>query len=173
MSIIEIIICLVEEGRLIERPSSLLKIQARSLYVTPELDAHTMAPFADTLEGERFASVAQYFDAFSELNMITVSENPHRKPWDVMLARVDPVKDEFWSMRIVDPEETAGIRVLGGFCAKDSFVALTWDFRDKIKIGDFNAKVEGLKEAWGDYFGVVKPYSGSCLDDYLTNYDEQ
>lgn len=172
MSIIDIVDRLVGDGRLIERPSTLLQIQARSLYVTPELDADTSLPFADTLEGERFASVAQYFDAFSELNMITVSENPHRKPSDVMLARVDPVGDEFWSMRIVDPEETAGVRIFGAFCAKDSFVALTWDFREAIAAA-FDAEVEGVKEAWGDYFGTVKPHSGSFLNDYLTNYDEQ
>lgn len=171
MSIIEIVDSLVRSGELIERPSTLLQIQARGLYVTSDLDAHTSLPFADTLEGERFAAVAQYFDAFSELNMITVSENPHRKPPDVMLARVDPENDEFWSMRIVDPEETAGIRVLGAFCAKDSFVALTWDYRENIL--DFDAEVKGVKESWAGYFGAIKPYSGSCLDDYLTNYDEQ
>ncbi len=171
MSIIEVVEELVAGGKLINRPSSMLNISARSLYVVPELYAHTQPPFPDTLCGERFAAVAQHFDAFCELNMVTVSENPFRKPPDVMLARVSPVEYEFWSMRITEPEETAGIRVIGAFCGKDAFTALTWEFREDI--GDFGAEVEDAQGAWRDYFGSVGPYSGSCLDDYLTNYDEQ
>src|SRR5262249_43956489 len=111
---------------------------------------------------------ASYLDAFSELNAITVAENPVFKPPDVMLARVLPVEAEFWSMRIVDPHETAGMRVLRAFCGKDAFVALTCEFRENIS--DFGSEVENAQDIWSDFFGALTPYSGRCLDDYLTNY---
>lgn len=171
MSIAQLVGVVAHRRKLVDRPSTLFQARARTLYVTPDLDAYTQPPFADTLCGERFAAVAQFFDAFCELNMITVSENPDRKPPDVMMARVKPVEDEFWSMRITEPDETAGVRVFGGFCGQDAFVALTWDFRENIN--DFDAEIEGVQETWRDYFGSVGPYSGRSLDDYLTNYDEQ
>ena len=120
------------------------------MFVVPELNDYTRMPFADTEEGERFAAVAQHFDAFCEMNMITVAQDPHNKPSDVMLARVAPVDDEFWSMRIVEPEGTSGIRVFGAFCACDSFVALHWDYREDIS--DFGAEVQDAKQIWQDYF---------------------
>lgn len=170
MSIAAELESLLRRGRLFVRPSR-FGAQARTLYVAPDLDAYTREPFPDTACGERLAAVAAYFDAFCELNLITVSENPYRKPPDVMLARVDPIKLNFWSMRITDPEETKGVRVLGAFCGKDAFIALTWDFREKI--ADFSEEVSNLSDLWRDYFGELAPHSGGCLDDYLTNYDEQ
>jgi len=169
MSIVDAVLALVEQGRLIERPS-LFGISARTMFVTPEIDAISQPPFADTLDGERYAALAQYFDAFSELNAITVSQAPFSKPHDVMLARVSPVEAEFWSMRIVDPEATAGMRVLGGFCDKDAFVALVCEFREDIS--DFGSEVANVTDVWRDYFGTIPPYAGRRLDDYLTNYYE-
>jgi hypothetical protein len=100
--------------------------------------------------------------------MITVSEEPFSKPSDVMLARVSPVEADFWSMRITDPEETAGMRVLGAFYGKDAFVALTAEFREDIH--DFGSEVGNAQEIWRDHFGTSLPHSGRCLDDYITNY---
>lgn len=162
---------LAKKGRLILRHSSFLNTSARKLYVTPEIDGYARKPFADTIEGERFAELAAFFDAFSEMNMISVSENPNDKPPDVMLARVRPVIDDFWSMRVTDPLRTPGIRVLGGFCATDEFVALSWDFRENIS--DFDSEVDDVKARWMDYFGTLRPHQGSKLDDYLTNFDPQ
>jgi hypothetical protein len=168
MSIKTVVDRLVEEGRLIHRASAMLGISARDLFVTPEIDALTKTPFADTELGERHAALAAYFDAFSELNEVTVSESPHSKPWDVMLARVAPPTLDFWSMRIIDPEDTPGIRVLGGFCYLDGFVELIWAFREEIS--NFNDEVESIREVWTDYFGDARPHSGETLDEYLTNY---
>lgn len=157
---------LVQAGRLIHRPSSLFKISARDMFITPEIDALAQMPFADTGLGERHAALASYLDAFSELNEITVSEKPHQKPWDVMLARVEPPELDFWSMRIIDPEDTPGMRVLGGFCCLDGFVGLSWDYRENI--GNFDDEVQAVRDVWRDYFGDARPHSGEKLDDYLT-----
>ena len=159
---------LITQGRLIERPSSFLEISAREMVVTPEIDALTRQPFSDTAEGERFAAFAADLNAFSELNDITISENPLVKPPDVMLARVAPVEADYWSIRVIEPEGTAGLRSLGAFVCKDVFVALTWDFREDIS--DFAAEVADVQDVWRDYFGELTPFSGSSLDEYLTNY---
>lgn len=72
-------------------------------------------------------------------------------------------------MRITDPSETPGIRILGAFCAKDEFVALQWDFRESMQ--NFDADVVMVRDYWRDYFGNLAPHSGNGLDDYLSNYD--
>lgn len=159
---------LVDQGKLVHRPSGLLEIAARDMFVTPEIDVIAKRPFADTELGERHAAVAVYLDAFAELNEITVSENPFTKPRDTMLARVHPAASEFWSMRITDPEETAGMRILGGFCGVDAFVGLTCELREHIT--DFDSEVDDIHDAWADFFGTTGPYSGESLDDYLTNH---
>ena len=168
MSIAEAASRLVAGGRLIDRPSGLLGIRARTVLVTPDIDAIARRPFADTLTGERHAAVAQFLDSFCELNEVTVAENPFCKPPDVMLARVAPVEEELWSMRITDPEETAGMRILGAFFAKDAFIGLSCQFRESIS--NFTGEVDDAREIWRDHFGLIAPYSGRRLDDYLTNY---
>lgn len=170
MSIVARVNQLVVDGRLILRPSTFLDISARNMYLTPYIDALAKAPFADTIDGERHAALSEYLNAFAELNAITVSQNPDRKPSDVMLARVHPVGKDFWSMRICHPENTSGVRVLGAFCAKDAFIGLSCEFREHMN--DFNNEVNNATEIWGDLFGNLQPHSGRSLDDYLTNYRE-
>lgn len=141
------------------------------MFVTPEIDCITKLPFPDTFEGDRYAECAAFLDAYCELNEISVCEDPDYKRWDVMLARVRPVGDDFWSMRVTDPANTPGMRMLGGFCAKDEFVALVWEFREDID--KFDDLVKELKATWHDYFGGLPPLSGNSLDDYLSRYDTQ
>ncbi len=161
---------LVHRGKLIERPSSFLWEPGRSMYLPPDIVAMARRPFADTMDGMRLAELAQFLDAFSEVNAITVWQDPTNKPRDVMLARVAPKEDDFWSMRITDPENSPGIRLLGAFCAKDSFVGLKCEFRESM---NFDDDVKDVRITWQNYFGSVRPFSGSTLDDYLTNYLEQ
>jgi len=170
MSIIARVEELVAVGKLIHRPSSFLDISARNVILAPEIEALAQKPFADTPEGERHAALAAYLDAFSELNAITVSQDPYNKPGHTMLARAFPIEDEFWSMRITHPEDTAGMRLLGAFCAVDSFVGLACDFRENIM--SFDDEVSAAKDRWADLFNGITPLSGSSLRDYLTNFRE-
>lgn len=141
------------------------------MFVTPEIDGIARRPFPETFEGNRYAELAAFLDAFCEMGVITICEDPDRKPWDVMLARVHPIQDEFWSMRITDPPNTPGLRLLGGFCAKDEFVALQWEFRESIY--DFDGEVDELKETWRDHFGDLRPLSGRTVDEYISHFDLQ
>jgi hypothetical protein len=140
----------------------------REVMVSADVSAATMPPFPDTLMGERLAELRAWLDAFLELSEITVSEDPDHKPPDVMLARVNPIREQFWSCRITLPAQTPGIRAIGGFNGKDKFIALTWDFREDIV--DFDGNVELAIEYWKELFGEQKPFRGNNLDEYLTNY---
>lgn len=169
MSIRERLCILLSEGKLIDRPSSFDELSGRKLYVTPEIDGNTRSPFADTPRDSRLAELAATFDAFCELGAFSVAEDPFRKPSDTMLARVHRIEYELWSMRITEPEETPGIRVFGGFVAKDEFAVVSWEFREDI--GEFDEYIEAkVRAAWTDFFGCIPPHSGGDLDDYLTNY---
>ena len=138
------------------------------MVVSNDIMAVVDAPFPETDMGQRLAELRQMLDAFSEGGQLSVSEHPYDKPPDTHLARVDPVSLEFWSIRVTDPEETAGVRVFGAFADKDTFVALTWEFREHIQL--FDEEVKAVKEAWEDLFGSEPPLSGERLDEYLSNY---
>lgn len=138
------------------------------MIVTPDIEDVVTRPFPDTDAGKRLGEFRAWLDAFSEHGEISVCEDPYKKPPDAMLARVAPVEAEFWSIRITDPEDTPGIRALGAFAAKDTFVALIWDFRENI--ASFNEEVESVQEMWSDLFGTEPPFSGGSVDDYLSNY---
>ena len=138
------------------------------MVVTPEIWEVVAFPFSPDAKGERLGEFRNWLDAFSEGGELSVAEDPHLKPQDAMLARVDPVDAEFWSIRVTDPEQTPGIRSLGAFADKDTFVALTWDYRELI--GEFDDEVATAHAAWVDLFGAEVPHSGDHIDDYLTNY---
>jgi hypothetical protein len=87
-----------------------------------------------------------------------------------MLARVHPVKNEFWSIRVTLPETTPGIRLLGAFSDTDEFVALTWEKRETIN-NQFDQEVERVTQVWKDFFGIVPPHQGNNINDYLTICD--
>ena len=171
MSIWLILDRLVAAAKLVERPSAFTGFETgRTMYVSPDILDLTTPPFPDTEEGVRLGEFAVWLDAFSEHGQISVSQDPDRKPQDTMLARVHPVGAEFWSIRVTEPDCTAGIRALGAFAGKNIFVALGWEYREYIS--DFNDEVAAARAAWGDLFGSVSPHSGYGLSDYLTNYLE-
>jgi hypothetical protein len=141
----------------------------RMMYITADIMAAVEYPFADTLDGDRFGKFRAWLDDFVEGARISVSEDPDRKPPWTMLARVHRVQDEFWSIRVNEPLETAGIRSIGAFWNLDEFVALTWAKREDIG-ADFDDEVREAQERWRDLFGTEPPHSGDDLNDYLTNY---
>jgi hypothetical protein len=141
---------------------------ARTMIVSPDIFAAVMPPFPDTQQGERLGEFRAWLDSFLEGAEISVAEDPFEKPPEAMLARVDPVEREFWSIRVTEPERTPGIRAFGAFAEKDTFIALTWNCRESIRI--FDDEVDLVASAWGDLFGSEPPFKGGSLDEYLTNY---
>jgi len=169
MSICATLMRLLRRHRLFELESLFTgNDTARTMIVSPDILAVVTPPFSDTEHGRRLGEFRAWLDNFLEGGEVSVAEDPQQKPPDAMLARVTPVEDEFWSVRVTEPEDTAGIRSLGGFGAKDKFICLIWDFREGIPV--FDDEVDAARDAWRDLFGSRGPMSGESLDEYLTNY---
>ena len=87
-------------------------------------------------------------------------------------TRVDPISDRIWDIRSVDP--SPGIRVLGGFAEKDTFVALEWDFRENLggpKSKEWRDFIVRCSAHWRRLFGTYKPHEGEKTSDFLSkNY---
>lgn len=113
------------------------------------------------------AEFLQTLDAFLEHSEMTVAEDPRRKPSDALIARVDPVEDEFFDFRITSPYPQ--IRAFGGFAEKNVFVIVTWNYRDAIK-DNFDGEVARCKTEWQKLFGNTPPFKGKNLDEYLSNF---
>ena len=139
---------------------------ARTMIVSADILAVVTPPFADNLDGERFAEFRGWLDNFSLNGEISVAENPEHKPFDAMLARVRPVEADFWSIRVTAPEQTPGIRALGAFFGPDSFIALTWERREEMV--DFDGNVEEAVAKWKDLFGARRPFRGRNLNEHIT-----
>jgi len=58
-----------------------------------------------------------------------------------------------------------GIRALGCFSETDTFIALTWNYRENI---DWEDEVNKCRSAWIDLFGTVPPHKGSTIYDYIS-----
>lgn len=160
---------LLEDGKLFELESLFTGDEtARTMIVTADIDAVVHPPFADTEEGERHGALRDWCDNWLEGGEFTVAENPDDKPRDAMIARVHPVDAEIWSLRVTDPDDTPGIRVLCAFAGQDKLIALTWEFREDM--GDFDERVEEAIARWKDLFGTEPPFKGDHLHDYLTNF---
>jgi hypothetical protein len=142
---------------------------ARTMIVSADILAAVTPPFADTKDGVRLGEFRAWLDDFMEGCELTVSEDPFNKPPGTMFARVAPVEDEFWSIRVTEPRDLPGIRSLGAFAAKDEFIALTWNYRETIGT-EFYDEIDSVRTAWNGYFGSANPHSGGHIYDYLTIY---
>jgi hypothetical protein len=146
-----------------------LKVE-RHLVMSSEVRAAIVEEFPD--EEERHAALLDFFQTFAGHKWLTVSENPAEHPPDTMVARNSPVAMELWDFRVyadetrVHPQKRA-IRVCGGFACKNTFVALTWDYREVIG-EEFDQFVLDTRAAWDQLFYPLSPHKGNSLDDYLT-----
>ena len=104
MSMGQILGALLKAHKLYKLPSLFTGDEtARTMIITPDILAVVTPPFPDSEEGERLGEFRNWLDGFSEWSQISVTENPFEKPEDAMLARVHPVEDEFWSIRVTGP----------------------------------------------------------------------
>jgi hypothetical protein len=169
MSIVAKVDELLTEGQLSFVPSLFTGYEtARMMTVSANVAAVIEPPFADTDAGRRHGELRAWLDNFSEGGEVSVAEDPFDKDPKAMLARVEPVESEIWSIRVTDPEDTAGVRSFGGFSEQDAFVAVTWEYREKIE--DFDGAVSDAIAAWRDLFGSCVPFEGVDLNEYLTNW---
>jgi hypothetical protein len=140
---------------------------ARTMYVSPGIEAALTPPFADTIEGQRMGEFRAWMESFILGGELTVAEDPDNKPRETMLARVHHVDDQFWAIRVTEPAETPGVRAFGAFSDLDEFVALTWENREIID-DQFNEEVDAAIDAWMDLFNSELPHRGNNIHEYLT-----
>lgn len=141
----------------------------RTVIVSDEVRDVVAEPWSDNWEGRRHSYLRGALDIFTEGGCISVSEKPYNKDPDAFLARVDPVKDEIWDIRAIQP--LPGIRCLGGFGGKDFFIALTWDYRENILGSDgWRDEIQHTKSEWESLFGTIPRFHGASLNDYLSNF---
>ena len=102
----------------------------RTLFVSVEVNDVIHPPWAPNRNGYRQSQFRAFLDAFVAGDWISVAENPRKKPSNAFLARVEPAADEIWDIRCIDPKP--GIRCFGAFAERDTFVALTWCYREDL-----------------------------------------
>jgi hypothetical protein len=138
---------------------------ARTLWLSKEVqEAVTPPPIG--AQDDRLYEFRQFLDAWLEHGEFSVAEDPDMKPEYAMLARVKPLADEFWDFRVTAPKP--GIRAFGGFAGFNTFVVVTWQYREDIC--NFDAEVEQCMQEWRKLFGVVVPFKKRRLDEYLSNF---
>jgi hypothetical protein len=139
------------------------------MFVSTEILDDVSPPFAESREGLRLSEFRELLDAFLEGGEFSVADNPDTKPSDAMLARVHPVADDLFDFRSVAPRP--GIRAIGGFSERNTFVALTWDWRENLDPpGAWTAEINRCRAAWQALFGTKPPFHGATLDAYLSNF---
>lgn len=160
----------IADGRLYRLPSLVTGDETvRTMYVSTEVLGAVTPPFAEDRDGQRLSELRQTLDSFLEGGEFSVAKDPYSKPSDAMLARVDPPELEIWDIRSVAP--IPGIRVFGSFLELDTFVALTWDYRENLdEPSAWDAEILRCAEEWKLRFGNMTPLKGASLDEYLTNY---
>jgi len=135
------------------------------MFVSTEVADVLDPPWADTREGRLFARLEALLTGFVEGDYLTVGEDPFNKDSGAILARVHPVEEEIWDFRCLDPKP--GIRAFGCFAEKDTFIALTWDYRENLD-DCWSEVVADCKAEWKKLFGDLPPFGGPDLDAYLT-----
>lgn len=84
------------------------------------------------------------------------------------MARNAPIGGQVFDIRCTDPKP--GIRVFGRFIELDTFVALTWDYRENLNGRDFDDAVARCIREWQRLFPREHLFAGRSLNEYLTNF---
>jgi hypothetical protein len=174
MSIAEIIKARCEEGRLLKRIRSAPRGPAlRSLYIStlsidgyPPITAKLDDVTDDAQTRQRWLQVAAYLDAFIERPVIHIPLNS-RKAKYAFMSRLEPPPEELWDIRCFGPKP--GLRVFGHFASKDTFIVLTWDYREDLKSDPEYANAGGrCLRQWSMLFAPHGPFVGRYPNDYIT-----
>jgi hypothetical protein len=102
--------------------------------------------------------------------LITVAlDNPYKKPKATYLSRLDPVADEVWEIRSVDPSPS--LRIFGRFAEVDTLILLNWEFRKPLGgpgSGGFDIEREKCKVEWKKLFQTYPPISSGVVNEYVS-----
>lgn len=159
------------EGRLrLLLPAIPGSLCVRHLFISSEIQAAISGPWSDVAEELRFGFLRATLDTFTEGMLIAVGKDPYKKGKIAYMCQLDPVTDEVWEIRSRAPKP--GIRIFGSFSEKDSFIALTWLYREGLggpKSREWRDAREGCKAEWRKLFPAYNPHTGENFDDYASN----
>ena len=154
------------EGRLFSLEPALPGIKlARTIFVSE--DVNNALRRNDDI---RFGMLRGQLDTLIGGGLISVAEDPYDKDKTAYIARLDPISDEAWQIRSIDPKPA--IRVFGHFAETNVFVALTWRYRKEL--GGFGSKewkdeINRCKAKWRILFHPYKPHRGTDVSDYISS----
>ena len=139
----------------------------RTLFVTDDVNRLIQGPWKDKLEEYRCGKLWAAFDRFVEGRLITMARRPFRKPKTSYLARIAPVRDEVWDIRVLDPHP--GLRIFGRFSEQDTFVALTWAPREILNNpADWRRECQRSLALWRQLFHNYQPIKKAYVHAYLS-----
>lgn len=159
------------EGRLFYLPLARTNLQTvRYLFVSPELYRFVATgPWENKAEEKRGGFLRADLDDFTRGAILTVEWNPFEAR-AAYFGRLDPTTAEVWDIRSRDPRP--GIRVLGSFADKDTFVCLLWflrkEWEDRHCRKWRDARVQASTE-WRNLFPSYETLKGENIHDYLSN----
>jgi hypothetical protein len=140
---------------------------ARTMFISAEvMEVADPFVFADDWDGRRLQMVRPMLDTFINGRLIGIATKPHNKDGSAFLARVDPVQDEVWDIRVIDP--VPGVRVFGRFSEFNTFVALNWNLRENLKREEHWAEqIQDCIQQWQKLFPAHSAHSSSKVSDYV------
>jgi hypothetical protein len=141
----------------------------RTMIVVPDIYREAQPDaWPNNRKGQRLGQMRTDLDRFTKNDRIPIALFPKRKPPSTYLARLDPVTNEVWDIRSIDPKP--GIRILGRFSERDTFVALVWDFHENVcGRTAWAAFGEHCLQEWNRLFPVTGPHTGTSANAYLSN----
>lgn len=137
----------------------------RTLFASEEVFSSVSKPFPENFYGHRLAQFRGTLDTFTTGGWVSIASHPYTKKAWAYFAPVDPVRLAIWDIRSLAPEPQ--IRCFGAWAEKDTFVALTWQYRDDIQ--SFSEEATECRRVWDKFFPDHSPYVGASIDDYITD----
>jgi hypothetical protein len=140
----------------------------RFMFVSHEVLESVQPPFPEHWYGYRLGQFRGTLDAFTENQWLSIAGDPYNKASWADLAPVAPVELRIWDIRSMSSRPQ--IRCFGGWAERDTFIALTWAYRDDIE--DFVEEAEKCREIWDRILGPCLPFKGKNQHEYLSEHYE-
>jgi len=142
----------------------------RHVFVTAGLNDLLTDPESAAEQRARFVDLRADLDAFIDGGNLTFCLAPFGAR-DERIARLAPVDKGLCEFRSRHPKP--GIRVIGGFAARDSFIALGWHFRRDLGGAGSRAWRAACVEARRIWDGLLAPHQPlicETVNGYLSNH---
>jgi hypothetical protein len=140
----------------------------RFMFASDDINRLLWGPWKSPTEERRCGQLWAATDMFVTGRNITMAlDDPYSKPRTTYMARLDPLQDEVWEIRVWDPKP--GMRVFGRFAERDVFIALTWARREALPNSrEWRNAREGCKAEWRKLFPTYNAITGDNVNDYVS-----